>query len=227
MVRRAMSRNITVIAALAAGALLSAKIALGAEAPVPNSYSVEVKPLPDGLTILTGGFGLGVAGEKNLNNNLSLFTEVDAVRRRVRDSIVQDLQKEMGTAYSVPQQVNATTLSIGARYYADTQADSWYGDVKTGFSASDTQWAYNGALYGDRAQTVLTTFEGGYRWLWASGFMMRFGGGVRLASIVNRDLATGDTDAQATAAKADIKQKAPTGRITVSPRLDFGFGWAF
>lgn len=196
------------------------------EAEGQKRFAAEVKPLPLIITLLPGSVGIGGEFEAKMSRNFTVFTDASYMRLRLTDKMLEDIQDDQDEPDSVARDMQVTSMAVGARYYADAFADSWYAGGKVGGGTAHVNWAYGDERYDDDSLFYLAGAEAGYRWLWDSGFLIRLGFGFNATMIPKREISqVAQTDASR--GKDDVEDKAPTKKTTGAAAFDFGLGYTF
>jgi hypothetical protein len=198
-----------------------------AEAPAPAGYTVEIKPIVTFGALALGGVGLGLGGEKKLDDHLAVTATAQGLRYDLRDKTAQKLRDKKGDDYAFAEKGVGYGMSVGARYYGAPEGGSWYVGAGLGASREDGRWER-----GDqRADLAVTTYgvtgEGGYRWIADSGFMLRVGAGALIGARTRDIDDVADAGRSSTDFEKDLAKKYPTNRVAVQPVLDVGFGYTF
>jgi hypothetical protein len=193
-----------------------------------QTLNVELKPLPAIFTLVPGSVGAGAEVEYALNDHLGVHVEAQHVELNLSNKFIDDYQEDHEDD-AIVQRGRTTTIGTGLRYYGSTQESSWYAGGKVMATKSSARWRYQDQRFRDESTSASIGGEGGYRWLFASGFNIRLGGGVALTSMPNRELepVSGEDNEKTREAKDDIEDKASGRKTQVTPLLDFGLGWAF
>ena len=183
-----------------------------------RTTSVEVKPLPLALSVLPGLGAAGIGVEQSAAPNVAVFGEgylstVDMTKRMLRDN-------DKSTT-ALPDRVNVYAVDVGARIYTVPQAHAWYAGGKVGYARNDGDWVYRDQTVSKRVDSVTPGVEGGYRWLFENGFLVRLGAGAGGNVIVAEK-----TDSSKATSEAVDKVDAIT-KPTFSGKLDLGLGYAF
>ena len=184
-------------------------------APAWRNSSVEIKPLGIIASALPGVGLVGIGAEKFVDNNTAAFLDLSYMTADLNKSVAQ----KNADKYALPERVNSYAVGLGARYYAVPATHTWYAGAKLGYDRSEGKWTYQKEEVRKEVASLTPGIEGGYRWLFNSGVLVRAGAGVGGNVVVAEQ--TGDASAQA----VDAVNKAT--KPNVSGKIDLGLGYAF
>ncbi len=116
----------------------------------------------------------------------------------------------------------AQSFDLVSRWYTNTMSDSWYCGLGGTYAQGNVQ-----ANYGDeKIESSITSaqgkMEGGYRWIWSAGFLLRLG--VDLSKGFKSNVKTQSTLAESQR-KDDVTNPVDNKKIAFGANL--GLGWAF
>jgi hypothetical protein len=187
---------------------------------------VEVKPMISWSNFgdnVPGPMGLGVGGETALSGKWRLVAEVSYWSLNRSDDDISDLQKDDGDGEVIDKSRTATAALIGTRYYGDPTENSWYAGGKIGYMVAKTGYAYKDARLSDSSSGIPLVLEGGYRWLWDSGFTIRVGFSGDRTAMIQRSVTVSRSSDNSAKGKDEVKNTSPK----FAPSFDVGLGRAF
>lgn len=183
-----------------------------------RTTSLEVKPLPLVANVLPGVGAVGIAGERFIDGHLAPFLQGNFATADMSQKLI-GANDESATA--LPDRVNLWSLAAGMRYYGQGVIDSWYAGGKLGYARTEGDWVYRDERVGRETAALLPGVEGGYRWIWDSGLLVRVGGDLAANVIVGEE-----TDAKDASDEAVDKVEAAT-TLPIATTFDLGVGYAF
>lgn len=216
--------------------LFSSSLAFGAESSDDDDtkstkaapeHIVDVKPLIDFDALgenVPGGIGLGVGAEKRLGEKWYLTTEAVAWTLDRSTDNVKDLEGDQDDDDDdlIAKRQRSGALLVGARYYGRPAGRSWYAGGKTGLMTSNSTYVVNDSEIQDKATGVPFLFEGGYRFMWDNGMILRFGGRGGKTLLFARDV---ETKKGEESERSEKKVKAADPEF--SPSFEVAVGYAF
>lgn len=185
-------------------------------APAWRDSSVEIKPLGLIGSAIPGIGTVGVGAEKFVDNNMAGFVDLSYMTADLNKSVAQKNDEK----YALPDRVNSYGMDLGARYYGVPATHTWYAGAKLGYTRSEGKWTYQGEELRKEVAALTPGIEGGYRWLFTNGMLVRAGAGVGGNVIVGEQ-----TDEDASAGAVDAVNKATKPPVT--GKIDLGLGYAF
>lgn len=190
------------------------------------SHIIEVKPLISWSTFgdsVPGPMGLGVGGETAMDGKWRLIAEVSYWSLNRNDDNISDLQREDGDSDVIEKSRSAAAALVGGRYYGEPVKNSWYAGGKIGYMVAKTGYAYKDARLKDSSSGIPLVFEGGYRWLWDSGFTVRVGFSGDRTALIQRSVTVSRSSDNSAKGKDEVKDMSPK----FAPSFDVGLGRAF
>lgn len=184
-------------------------------APDWRDSSVEVKPLALMGSAIPGIGAFGIGAEKFLDNNTAGFVDLSFMTADLNKRTVQDNDQK----YALPDRVNSYGVDLGARYYGVPATHTWYAGAKLGYNRSEGNWTYRDDTVRKEVAALTPGVEGGYRWLFTNGVLVRAGAGAAGNVVVGEKTSEAKEE---TIDKVDKATKAP-----VVAKLDVGLGYAF
>jgi hypothetical protein len=185
-------------------------------APAWRDSSVEIKPLGFVASAIPGIGTVGVGAERFIDNNTAGFIDLSYMTADLNKSVAQKNDDK----YALPDRVNSYAVGVGARYYGVPATHTWYAGAKLGYDRSEGRWTYQGEELRKEVASLTPGVEGGYRWLFTNGVLIRAGAGVGGNVVVGEQ-----TDSDASDKAVDAVNKAT--KPPVSGKLDLGLGYAF
>lgn len=185
-------------------------------APAWRDSSVEIKPLGLIGSAIPGIGTVGIGAEKFLDNNTAGFIDLSYLTADLNKQFAQKNDEK----YALPDRVNSYAMDLGARYYGIPATHTWYAGAKLGYSRSEGKWTYQKEELRKEVAALTPGVEGGYRWLFTNGVLVRAGAGVGGDVVVGEKT---DEDASKKAVDAVDKVTKPA----VLAKIDLGLGYAF
>lgn len=185
-------------------------------APEWRDSSLEVKPasLITSAVPNLGAFAIG--GEKFVDDHAAAFVNLSFMTADLNKKTAADNDDK----FALPDRVNSYGADLGGRYYGTPAGHSWYAGAKLGYSRSEGTWTYQDESLRKEVASLTPGAEGGYRWLFQNGLLVRTGLGVGGNVVVGEKT---DEDASDKAVEAVNKATKPA----VSGKVDLGLGYAF
>lgn len=217
--------------ALAIATLCSASPALAADASVsaarPYHFAAEIKPLSLLFNAIPGSRAFSGGLEAPVTDHLALFGNVSYLNLHLPSSAVKEsTTKEDGK--TVVKTAQSTTFQGGARYYGHVASDSWYAGGSFGTGTSNVQWKHDNESLEDKSTLFTSGIEGGYRWLWNSGFMVRVGAQLTASNLRERNISAAATKAEPSIqARQDVEKEGQQSENQIATGFDVGIGWVF
>lgn len=186
---------------------------------------VDAKPLLDFSAMgdnVPGGFGLGLGAERRVGEKWYLTAEATGWTLDRSADNVKDLQKDADDDELIAKKRRAAALLFGGRYYGHPTADSWYAGGKSGFMRSKSTYVVDDAEIQDEARGIPLLFEGGYRWVWESGLIVRVGGRGGQTLLFQRDVSTKkgiESDASERKVKDEDPEFSPSFEVAIGKVL--------
>ena len=189
----------------------------------PGQVSVELKPFPTVLSAVPGVRSVGFGIELSAGGNVSTFGNAYAINANLPSQLRGEGDENTNP---VVQKFDGYAADVGVRYNATpVETGSWYAGGKVGYSMAMGQWGYRQEKVNQTIRMMTPGLEGGYRWIWNSGVLLRLGGGLD-ANVLQQNSTSPVGQATATTADAEDKVKG-YAKIAVAPRGDVGVGYAF
>lgn len=219
---QATRNNVILAALLATGYILSSGIAMAETSTV----SAELKPLPLIFNAVPNSSGFGAEGEASLNDNVTLFGGVTHMHLKFSDRMVDDIQEDDSDKL-IPTDIRSDAVTAGGRYYGNAAASSWYAGGEVGGGVTRVKWLYEDTRVTDRNVFYMAGVQGGYRWLWDNGFLIRVGGGLAYNTSQKRELSSDAEGEEYDKAKDKVEDQKNNNLAMTSAMLDFGLGYRF
>lgn len=196
--------------------------------PAPR-YSAELKLLPTLILLKPGGAGTSGEFEARLSEHLALYASGAYSRSRISEDSLLHSQRQQAEPDGLAAETRTTGLGAGMRYYGSAFRDSWYVGGILGGATTNTNWAFADERLQEDSLAYTFGLNTGFRWLWASGLLVRAGFGLTTSTLAKRgvsELVTSSSEGFARAAD-NVNAKARTKNSVVATSLDLGVGWQF
>ena len=189
----------------------------------PNEVSVELKPYPIALSTVPGLQSMGLGTELSSRGSVSTFVDAYVLDSKLPNQALGTTKKDDEPAI---ERLSGYSADIGVRYNDSPEAaGSWYAGGKIGYSQAGGQWSYLNEKINHDIRCVTPGLEGGYRWIWDSNVLLRFGVGMD-GNVTQKNSTSPVGEATAITAEAENKVK-DYASASVIPRADVGIGYAF
>lgn len=221
----ATRRNI-ILAILIGGAYaFGSRIALGEI----TSISAEIKPLSLITNAVPGITGLGAEGEAIVHENLGVFVGLTHFHVRYSNHAVDEAREDKDKDEPIAKDILTNALTIGTRYYTNPTSNSWYAGGNGSIGTGHVKWVCMDTQVTDRAWYYQMGLQGGYRWQWDSGFLVRLGAGANWNVAGYRELKVNKSSSSISddAAKDKVKDKREKDFAQVTSVFDLGLGYRF
>lgn len=190
--------------------------------PRLKPVTVEIKLLDSLASAVPGLASGGLSLEHYLGKNFSLqvagsYADVDLpmsyvnkVTEKTNSPMIKD-----GNGYSA---------GLGLRYYDSPIGDSLYGGLIVEYSEAKNDWKYNSETFSSDIKAMTSSLSAGYRWVWDNGFLLRFGAGAGLPTVLDGGVTATSSGPNSAEGKRKIDDLIDT---KVLAKIDLGIGMMF
>ncbi len=190
--------------------------------PRLKPITVEVKLLDSLASAVPGLASGGLSLEYYLGQNFALqlagsYADVDLPMRYV-NKVTEETNSPM------IQGGNGYSAGLGLRYYDAPIGDSLYGGLIIDYSEANNNWKFNSETYDSDVKALTTSLSAGYRWVWENGFLLRFGAGAGVPTVLDGEVTRTSTGPASDEGKRKIDDLIDS---KVVAKIDLGIGMMF